>query len=163
MRVPLPINNDNILLHPMSSKVDGGDNMANGDNDSMTNLTYITASATTSGSLLNYLNVNEATPQQRVEHLITYRPVTSTLVNMKNNVSFVVHVDGSEMSQAAFITSMSLVRPFDNINIIVNRKPVDARYPMATSSSDIALDTLKAHYDKMTSCLGTSTSSVALA
>ncbi len=156
MRVPLPINNDNILLHPMISKADGGDSLANGDNDSMTNLTYITASATTSGSLLNYLNVNESTPQQRVEHLITYRPVTSTLVNMKNNVSFVVHVDGSEMSQAAYITSMSLVRPFDDINIIVNRKPVDVRYPTAMSSSDIALDTLKAHYDKMTSCFSNS-------
>ena len=156
MRVPLPINNDNILLHPMDSKVDDRDNLANGDNNSINNLTYISASATTSGSLLNYLNVNQATPQQRVEHLITYRPVTSTLVNMKNNVSFVVHVDGSEMSQAAFITAMSLVRPFDDINIVVNRKPVDARYPNAIASSDIALDTLKAHYDKMTSCFSNS-------
>jgi hypothetical protein len=159
MRVPLPISNDNILLHPMSSALEGGNKAGNGDNDSIANVTYITASATTSGSLLNYLNVNEATPQQRVEHLITYRPVAtvdSTIVNMKNNVNFVVHVDGSEISQAAFITAMSLVRPFDRITVIVNRKPVDVRYPMAMAASDVALDTLKSHYDKMTSCFSNS-------
>ena len=144
--IPLSLSGQVATLHPLYSAPLDGDSSFDVTSNDEEGITFIPI-ATKADSPVREHQLVSVTSKKRFEQLMKYRYHSASAPAGDTSFFFVSAIDGSEASHIAFVTAISLARPFDRVDVLACQKPRGSDYPAGNVNGPVAMNVLKSHYE----------------